>query len=579
MAREGENTCNTRSEPAMDEVGLIKFCGPCVRENKTTAAHVYCSNCEEYQCSECSEGHVVFEFMTGHEMVNVWDVGAMKSLVDLQGLDMCPRHEKGFCLFCVDHQMLCCRTCAFTEHRGCKEVNEVTVEAAEENVDFDDLQDTLGNLELDIDWIKAVDRGRPLPCSEIRSLMDKLFEIEIEISKRRYALKDKIKKQTRQVFETHKSGITEKLTIGEHDMVADLEKYQEMISAINMSGSTEQKFIAMHLIEKKLGAYRNTPRERQGRLDKLDLSIEYSRALKDALECSEDLVSLVTSKRVIEPSIHDGDKPVKLKFMVSLEIEREVDDTKEPSYQNVEFLPDGRLVLFDAHNPKLKIMDESFQTLTVYRFNDLREHLFVLSNDELIVTGPEVEFLNVSETNVVTVAKAVTPRYFHYSLRDTICLVNETQFTVFRYRTGEVVTIIARTGEENDWRSLVEQLKREASFVYVRSGDKIVLAEVRRNSVLLYDYKQKLMPKCEVECLTPTDICVGPHNCFYVCSKGAGAVIQMTPSGRVIASHKLEMKCPRSLCISKNGTRLAIASKTKLRMYEIVQWTKNKETI
>lgn len=571
MAGEGENICNTRSETARDEIGLIKFCGPCDRENKTTAAHVYCFNCEEYQCLKCSKGHAVFEFMMEHEMVNVQDVGAMKSLVDLQGLDMCPRHEKSFYLFCVDHQILCCKTCVFTEHRGCKEVNEVTVEAAEQNMDFGDLQDRLENLQLDIDWIKAVDRGRPWPCFEIRSLMDKLHELETEIGERRYALKDKIKKQTRQVFETHKSGISEKLTIGEQDIVADLVKYQEMISAVNTRGSTEQKFIAMNLIEKKLGTYRNTLREQQGSLDKLDISIEYSQALKDALECSEDLVSLVTSKRVIEPSIHDGDKPVKLKFMASLEVEQEVDDTKEPSYQNMEFLPDGRLVLLDAHNPKVKIMDESFQTLNVYRFNDLRKHLFVLSTDELIVAGPEMEFLNVNETNVFTVAKAVTPGYFHYSLKDTICLVNETKFTVFKYRTVEVVTTIARTGDENDWRSLVEQLKREASFVYVRSGDKIVLAEVRRNSVFLFDYKQKLMPKCDVESLNPTDICVGPHDCFYVCSKGAGGVIQLTSSGRVIASHKLQMKCPRSLCISKDGTRLALASKAKLQMYEIVQ--------
>ncbi|WAR12775.1 hypothetical protein MAR_026955 [Mya arenaria] len=61
-----------KSTEAADAVEgrTIPQCKPCSTNNKTTAAQVYCHDCKEFQCSECSDHHNAFAFMSGHNIVD-----------------------------------------------------------------------------------------------------------------------------------------------------------------------------------------------------------------------------------------------------------------------------------------------------------------------------------------------------------------------------------------------------------------------------------------------------------------------------------------------------------------------------
>ena len=49
----------------------------------------------------------------------------------------------------------------------------------------------------------------------------------------------------------------------------------------------------------------------------------------------------------------------------------------------------------------------------------------------------------------------------------------------------------------------------------------------------------------------PTGVCQGPNNSVLVCSEDTHSLVQVSVSGRVIGSHKLDMCYPRTVCMSK----------------------------
>ena len=48
-----------------------KFCDPCDRTSKSTFVVKYCSDCEEFFCSECAVNHSKFKAFVSHHVVDV----------------------------------------------------------------------------------------------------------------------------------------------------------------------------------------------------------------------------------------------------------------------------------------------------------------------------------------------------------------------------------------------------------------------------------------------------------------------------------------------------------------------------
>ena len=62
----------------------------------------------------------------------------------------------------------------------------------------------------------------------------------------------------------------------------------------------------------------------------------------------------------------------------------------------------------------------------------------------------------------------------------------------------------------------------------------------------------------EIIKITPSGVCVGPGCSIFVCSKDTNDLIQVSAPGRVLRSYILYMKYPSTVCISKDGKKLAV---------------------
>ena len=98
----------TEQEKASDQIdgGTIKRCGTCMVKTKSYKVSMNCKECERRWKNDA-------ESRKGEH-----------SQFDVHGLDICQIHKKCFEFFCQTHQDFICRSCFFTNHKDCKNIQE-----------------------------------------------------------------------------------------------------------------------------------------------------------------------------------------------------------------------------------------------------------------------------------------------------------------------------------------------------------------------------------------------------------------------------------------------------------------------
>ena len=72
----------------------------------------------------------------------------------------------------------------------------------------------------------------------------------------------------------------------------------------------------------------------------------------------------------------------------------------------------------------------------------------------------------------------------------------------------------------------------------------------------------------------PLGACPGIDGTVFVCSAGHGTVVQLTTQGTVLASHDVSMAVPWAVCLSRDGTRLAVSNnvmdkQNKIKLFKV----------
>lgn len=262
----------------------------------------------------------------------------------------------------------------------------------------------------------------------------------------------------------------------------------------------------------------------------------------------------------VEPDI-----PVSLKLICSVPVRQVRGDGSVPLFTGMEFLPDGRLLVIDNSNKKLNIVNENLQKLGVHKFAKLIYDIAVISNEQVAVTTGEffsIEFLLVSSANEVTVIRRLKTTAPYYS----ICLMNDSTFLVGTFNHNHPMRMLNLTGEEKDFINLPAKRYDIDDSRSTCNGNKhmLFLTDKNDNSVHLYKsdrntISSKLVLKLD-KLREPMGVCVGPDDSLFICSAETDSIVQVSTSGKVVSSHKLDMEFPRTLCLSKDGKTLAVAN-------------------
>jgi DNA-binding beta-propeller fold protein YncE len=119
-------------------------------------------------------------------------------------------------------------------------------------------------------------------------------------------------------------------------------------------------------------------------------------------------------------------------------------------------------------------------------------------------------------------------------------------------------------------------LPGDSACTYIRNINKVVLTDKNAHTIQIYDIEnnKRVEVKDEKIIREPRGVAVGPAHCIFVCSDRTNSIVQISHTGQILSSHVLDMVYPRSVCVSKDNTRLAVSNtatwKSKLQLYNIV---------
>ncbi|KAH3804483.1 hypothetical protein DPMN_132770 [Dreissena polymorpha] len=121
----------------------------------------------------------------------------------------------------------------------------------------------------------------------------------------------------------------------------------------------------------------------------------------------------------------------------------------------------------------------------------------------------------------------------------------------------------------------------DCSFsTYVQSKNTLVLTDRFAHTVYVYDTvngTSRAVTNGNIQ--EPSGACVGPGDTVMVCSENMNSVVQLTADGDFLCTYPVDMKFPRSICVSRDKTRLAVSNTAighkKLQLYKILPTLNN----
>jgi hypothetical protein len=97
------------------------FCGMCDNRHISKPSKVWCRECEEGLCTECTEYHSLGKLSRGHTTITIAEYRNLPSYV-LEIKEHCSEHQEKFSLYCREHECPCCGICIVENHKECREV-------------------------------------------------------------------------------------------------------------------------------------------------------------------------------------------------------------------------------------------------------------------------------------------------------------------------------------------------------------------------------------------------------------------------------------------------------------------------
>jgi len=180
----------------------------------------------------------------------------------------------------------------------------------------------------------------------------------------------------------------------------------------------------------------------------------------------------------------------------------------------------------------------------------------------------------VDKDSVITLQKTLTTSFFggFISLLDTNTFVVS---TTTHQRPVRTIDVYGNEGEiqhkllpdktySTTWKS---------TCVYIQSTKTLVFADQDQHTVYMCNITSgdgHVIKNDKIR--LPRGICAGPAGIVFVCSEGTRSVVQLSPQGDVLASHRVDDGHPLAVSVAEDGTRLVLSlySMVQIKLYSIL---------
>ena len=97
-------------------------CGICDVRHISKPSDVWCPECDQGLCVNCSSHHSLSNTSRNHSTISISEYQKLPSFV-LEIREFCNEHKERLQLYCKEHGCPCCRICIVEDHSECKGFN------------------------------------------------------------------------------------------------------------------------------------------------------------------------------------------------------------------------------------------------------------------------------------------------------------------------------------------------------------------------------------------------------------------------------------------------------------------------
>lgn len=446
-----------------------RVCDPCKRNKTSNFVESYCKNCRDALCGSCALTHKGLRSCRHHKVLSTADFAEAIDSLKVEE-EFCQIHDdKPMEHYCYIHSALCCGQCVTESHRKCERVVPVSeaVKKCRETGEFMTLD---GALQKYNDHVTIVLQDRSALLKKLDTKKVKLMSEFIKVKNHIIAQLEKMEKDLKTILEaTHKAEA--KKIKHEADRAKEIQSAlvnsTEILTVADHHGSDSQVIGMIEKVKTECEFYEESINVLCARLRAVDYDIALDDSLQEVMKRLNQFgrIDVNTTPTKMPPppklaatlglqSSSTKVKAVKPTFTFQGKNAREIgefcarfeEDVQECWFTGALFMTDGRILLADRTNRKLKLFTGNFNPVSELSVSSKPWDITSVSENEVAVSLPaecKIEFITISGTMITPTRSIFTDEPCF-----GICHANGKLLTVTYDGDPPNLKILSMTGKE-----------------------------------------------------------------------------------------------------------------------------------
>ena len=533
-----QHTCDgSKSLLASSDEVIQHTCGPCKDEGDTKEANYFCENCKEYLCFDCRNDHKKFKATKKHSVVPAHVTQGTDSVGTGRTISiLCSCDQKQIVdIYCENHTEVICTTCETIKHRNCKTCPIKTKVNKDTEKKFKKLMTRAASLKVEFKNCKDDEEDNR---TKVESQREK-FKKEIAAFRRK--INDALDRMENGTVENVVSNSNQQLRAIDK-RIAAIETSQkalntslDIIDSASKSRKTEIMFSATVKLSKSLSEYDYLLNEMKNETQLPKLKFYQNETLLALLEKVENLGRIET----VDVGANDKrdlvilDKKVNSTKEVNIQLS---DDDLDPQITGCTVLSDGRILLCDYNNNKVKMLDRSMVLTKSLKMPETPYSVVATRENEAIITfdsQSDNDFQYIYAHTELILGKKITGT----ARCRRICVVGDAIYTTHLTDAGQFeIWKLDNTGNMIDKLVLIRSSSPfgDLSFGLCLTGPspRVYLTDSRKAEVTCFQLDGKKIYTYEDEELkAPGGIYVDSIGNCLVCDYVSQNVVVITANG------------------------------------------------
>ena len=373
--------------------GRKYICNICEQADLNVQADHFCVSCEQYLCGECKLHHSRVKATKLHQVVGTDEIPSLTSLTlgsEAMETPVCTEHERAFEYFCVGHMDVLCITCKLLGHKACGKVIELE-KAACDVFSEGHSRNILKSIEELIDsFSKCKDTtqsNRDELYKRKQSEIDKVKQARMTADHHLDKIEGAAYEQIHSAFTREMNQVDDKLHVCDVSIFQLKKRISKLERAMDL-GDKESELVTINNVTKEIK--RQCTLLKDTTKDTCDIDLNF--IVSDSIGKITQLLPSLGSVSVTPSSASQSDPGTVVIYTGELK-PRTTTDTKDPVIISYEKLSDGRQLICDQVNNKLKLYDANNQFLSELTLPDMPVSVVLLSDTEAVMSLPIIKIL------------------------------------------------------------------------------------------------------------------------------------------------------------------------------------------